>query len=69
MPVNPDYVEQITDDEVIFRNYEGKRFTYKQPKSGNPVCVPDNNENPDIVPIEIAAAAGRARRKRKSANG
>ncbi len=69
VPLLPEYVEEITDDEVIFRNYEGKRFTYKQPKSGNPVCVPDNNENPDIVPIEIAAAAGRARRKRKSANG
>ncbi len=69
VPLLPEYVEEITDDEVIFRNYEGKRFTYKQPRSGNPVCVPDNNENPDIVPIEIAAAAGRARRKRKSANG
>ena len=69
VPLLPEYVEEITDDEVIFRNYEGKRFTYKQPKSGNPVCVPDNDQNPDIVPIEIAAAAGRARRKRKSANG
>ena len=28
VPVNPDYVEQITDDEVIFRNFEGKQFRY-----------------------------------------
>ena len=69
VPLLPEYVEEITDDEVIFRNYEGKRFTYKQPRSGNPVCVPDSNESPDIVPIEIAASASRARRKRKSANG
>jgi hypothetical protein len=26
-------VEEITDDEVVFRNYEGKRFTYKQPRA------------------------------------
>ncbi len=28
VPVNPDYVEAITDEAVIFRNYEGHRFTY-----------------------------------------
>jgi len=32
VPLLPEYVEEITDDEVVFRNYEGKRFTYKQPK-------------------------------------
>jgi hypothetical protein len=32
VPLLPEYVEEINDDEVIFRNYEGKRFTYKQPK-------------------------------------
>ncbi len=28
VPVNPDYVESITDDAVTFRNYEGERFVY-----------------------------------------
>jgi len=69
VPLLPEYVEEITDDEVIFRNYEGKRFTYKQPKVSNPTCVPDADETPDIVPLEIAATGGRGRRKRKSANG
>ena len=32
VPLLPEYVKQITDDEVVFRNYEGKRFVYKQPK-------------------------------------
>ncbi len=35
VPVNPDYVEKITDDEVIFRNYEGERFVY--PLKSTPV--------------------------------
>jgi lysine 2,3-aminomutase len=30
VPVNPDYVESITDDEVVFRNFEGKQFRYPQ---------------------------------------
>jgi lysine 2,3-aminomutase len=28
VPINPDYVERITDDEVVFRNYEGRVFRY-----------------------------------------
>ncbi len=32
VPLLPEYVEEINDDEVIFRNYEGQRFVYKQPR-------------------------------------
>jgi lysine 2,3-aminomutase len=28
VPINPDYVEKITDTEIIFKNYEGHRFSY-----------------------------------------
>jgi len=35
VPINPDYLEEITEDEVRFRNYEGKRFTY--PLKSTPV--------------------------------
>ena len=28
VPLNPDYVEEITDEAVVFRNYEGKVFRY-----------------------------------------
>ena len=28
VPINPDYVEKITDEEVVFRNYEGKQYRY-----------------------------------------
>jgi hypothetical protein len=27
----PEYVEAITDEEVVLRNYAGKRYVYKQP--------------------------------------
>jgi lysine 2,3-aminomutase len=73
VPLLPEYVEEINDDEVIFRNYEGKRFSYKQPK---PMNVPSEApmiaaETSDVVPIEAGKTAkkGRAARRRKSANG
>jgi lysine 2,3-aminomutase len=28
VPINPDYLQEITEDEVVFRNYEGKLFRY-----------------------------------------
>jgi lysine 2,3-aminomutase len=28
VPINPEYVEAITDEAVVMRNFEGKRFTY-----------------------------------------
>jgi lysine 2,3-aminomutase len=32
VPLLPEYVEEINEDEVVFRNYEGQRFVYKQPR-------------------------------------
>jgi lysine 2,3-aminomutase len=73
VPLLPEYVEEITDDEVIFRNYEGKRFSYKQPRQ---TTVPDAQpgiaaEQSDVVPIESGKEAKKKRvaRRRKSANG
>ena len=28
VPINPEYIEELTDSEVVLRNYEGKRFRY-----------------------------------------
>jgi len=35
VPLNPDYVEKITDEEVVFKNYEGRTFRY--PLTHSPV--------------------------------
>jgi lysine 2,3-aminomutase len=47
VPVNPDYVEKITDDEVVFRNFEGKRFHYPLK------AVPVNENTGKVLPAEI----------------
>src|SRR5690242_5262673 len=71
VPLLPEYVEEINEDEVIFRNYEGKRFVYKQPRQ--PVTVSGCGETvapaaqSDVVPIQIRKKpAARPRRRRKT---
>jgi lysine 2,3-aminomutase len=31
VPLVPEYVEEISDEEVVLRNYRGERFVYRQP--------------------------------------
>ncbi|MGJ8672537.1 KamA family radical SAM protein [Rubritalea sp.] len=33
IPVNPNYVVQKTDNQIVLRNYEGKEFLYPEPNS------------------------------------
>ena len=70
VPLLPEYLESMTDDEVIFRNYEGKRFVYKQPRTVAP--APNEVERAaelDVVPIGRKKAATPRRAKRRRAAG
>ena len=70
VPLLPEYLEQINDDEVIFRNYEGKRFVYKQPRTVP--AVPAELEpaaEVGIVPISRKKTAAPRRTKRRRAAG
>ena len=45
VPINPDYVEKVTDDEIVFRNYEGHLYRY--PLKGRPIHSPvEKNKTP-----------------------
>ena len=47
VPINPDYVEKVTDEEIVFRNYEGQVFRYplkalpRRAASPEEVALPD----------------------------
>jgi hypothetical protein len=74
VPLLPEYVESITEDEVVFRNYQGQRYTYKQPRQ---VPVPQTDVERaaelDVVPIgrkktaKTGVAKTRTSRRRKAA--
>ena len=70
VPLLPEYVEEINEDEVIFRNYEGQRFVYKQPRQ--PAIAASalrrrRGRESDVVPIQIGKKPrkhdGKARRE------
>lgn len=81
VPLLPEYVEEITDDSVTFRNYAGERYVYKQPKlNGNGCGVSaEPVDVPDVLPIAIGQGSsrkskatsknGKAPRRRRSAAG
>lgn len=76
VPLLPEYVEEITEDEVIFRNYEGKRFVYKQPRVPAVAIGCGESMQPaaegDVVPIQIGKVAKKDKaarqRRRKTAS-
>jgi lysine-2,3-aminomutase-like protein len=76
VPLLPEYVEEITEDEVVFRNYEGKRFVYKQPRVPAVAIGCGESMQPaaegDVVPIQIGKAAKKDKvarqRRRKTAS-
>ena len=39
IPLLPEYVESVTDAEVVLRNYAGQRYVYKQPEAEEPILV------------------------------
>ena len=51
VPINPDYVESISDEEVVFRNYEGK--TYRYPLGSTPKVPAENAIPATEAPIVV----------------
>jgi len=70
VPLLPEYLESMNDDEVVFRNYEGKRFVYKQPHTVP--ATPNEVERAaelNVVPISRKKTASPRRTKRRRAAG
>lgn len=49
VPINPEYLEKITDDEVVFHNFEGRQFRY--PLKSTPVIEKENAGK--VLPAEV----------------
>jgi lysine 2,3-aminomutase len=62
IPLLPEYVQSVSDAEVVLRNYAGEEYRYALPRTrpeGLPCDVPS-------IPDRIAARPGKGRRKKKS---
>ena len=65
VPLLPEYVEEINDDEVVMRNYEGKRFSYKQPQQP----AASGCDTDDVVPIRVAKKKATSVRPKRRKTG
>ena len=52
VPINPEYIEKITDREVVFRNYEGKVFSY--PLTSTPIAEEKAVVAPESARLNIS---------------
>ena len=58
IPLLPEYVESISDREVVIRNYEGRRFTYRQvPREKTEPVAKKPLLKPDAAPEVLSPAA------------
>lgn len=50
VPINPDYVEEVTEDEIVLRNYEGRLFRYPlHPTPDNPIVEDPVEAAPELA--------------------
>jgi lysine 2,3-aminomutase len=69
VPLLPEYLESMNDEEVVFRNYEGKRFVYKQPRQSPAPSETERAAELNVVPIGRKKSAAPRRTKRRRAAG
>ncbi|HEX9580073.1 MAG TPA: KamA family radical SAM protein [Gemmatimonadales bacterium] len=69
IPLLPEYVERVTEDEIVLRNYRGRRFVWRQPREDALVAAGVHEPEYGIVSIDVAARKSGTRRagKRKRA--
>jgi len=65
IPLLPEYVERVTEDEVVLRNYRGQRFVWRQPREDALVAAGIHEPEYGIVSIDVAARKNGARRTPK----
>ncbi len=67
VPLLPQYVEEITEDEVVLRNYRGERYVWPQPRKGTLAAV--GVHEPEYGMLPTLDSASRPARPKRSRNG
>ena len=69
IPLLPEYLEEITETDVILRNYEGDRYTYPQPRKEVLVAAGVAEPEYDILPLSSSSGSPSGGNGKKSSNG
>ena len=68
VPLLPEYVESVSEDEVVFRNFKGERYVYRQPRE--PAGPRKHISDPEYLfepVLDLSVRTKRKPTKRKSA--
>lgn len=65
IPLLPEYVVRITEDEVVLRNYRGKRYRWKQPREAELVGAGETDPEYAIKGFELTPGKLDARKPRR----
>ncbi len=63
VPLLPEYVEEVSEDEVVMRNYAGERYVWKQPRQEVFAAAGSQDAELGVIPFESKG------RKRSSGRG
>jgi lysine 2,3-aminomutase len=69
IPLLPEYLEEITETDVILRNYEGDRYTYPQPRKDVLVAAGIAEPEYAILPLSGTAGSEQGGNGRRGRNG
>ncbi len=67
VPLLPEYVESVSEDEVVFRNFKGERYVYRQPREPGPRKHISDPEYLFEPVLDLPVRSKRKPPKRKSA--
>ena len=69
IPLLPEYVEEINDDEVVLRNYRGERYVWKQPREGTLVAAGIHEPEYGMMAAPEAQPTRKRKTRKRSGNG
>ena len=73
IPLLPEYLEEVTEAEVVLRNYEGDRYIYPQPRQEVLVAAGVAEPEYDLIPVPtgtVAPSSAKSKNgKRKTGKG
>jgi lysine 2,3-aminomutase len=68
IPLLPEYVISMNDEEVVLRNYRGDQFVYKQPNEEEAIAAMGHRTDPDYLfkpTLQLKKSAKRTKRASK----
>ncbi|MDH3496470.1 MAG: KamA family radical SAM protein [Gemmatimonadota bacterium] len=62
IPLTPEYVVRLTDEEIVLRNFRGEQYVWKQPREDDALVAAATGTDGSVVPLR--GKSGKPKKKR-----